>query len=119
MCNLLHLDHEGEVSGDGGFDPEGERHDGEGDGAAALGGHSGDHGAAHHRDGHDVAVVLGEEVKVIVLVPSAPTEGEQPPAHFEEDQRDQDPYLKMVKTIMPIALCLYYIVLLIMRARSF
>ena len=84
---FLYLNHERKVPCHRGRDPERQRHDGEGDGAAALGGHAGDRGAEDHRDGEDVA--LGEEGEVV------PADGEQPPAHFEENQGDEDPYLKM------------------------
>ena len=50
------LNHDGEISGDSGFDSERQSHDGEGDGPTALGGCSGDHCAEHHRDGEQVPI---------------------------------------------------------------
>jgi len=50
------LDHDWEISGNGGFDSKSQGHDGEGNCPTALGGCSGDHRAEHHRDGEQVPI---------------------------------------------------------------
>jgi len=50
------LDHDWEISGNGGFDSKSQGHDGEIDGPTALGGCSGYHRADHHRDREQVTI---------------------------------------------------------------